>query len=94
MFFVSDHRDQIKADNPDVSFGEVGKLLGAKWTSLTPAEKKASGSWLYSRCVTNAQPYEEKAEADKVRAAKAKKEYEAGGGGAASKPKKAAAPVE
>ncbi|KAK1926568.1 putative nonhistone protein 6 [Papiliotrema laurentii] len=61
MFFVQDWRDRIKSENPDVTFGEVGKLLGAKWKEMSPAEKK---------------PYEDKAEADKVRAARQKKEYE------------------
>jgi len=42
MFFVQDYRDRIKSENPDVSFGEVGKLLGAKWKELSPAEKKVS----------------------------------------------------
>ena len=42
MFFVQDHRDQIKSENPDVSFGEVGKLLGAKWKELSEKEKKVS----------------------------------------------------
>ena len=40
MFFVQDYRDRIKTENPDVSFGEVGKLLGAKWKEMTAAEKK------------------------------------------------------
>ncbi|ORX36139.1 high mobility group box domain-containing protein [Kockovaella imperatae] len=61
MFFVQDYRDRIKSENPDVSFGEVGKLLGAKWKELSAAEKK---------------PYEDKAEADKTRAAKQKAAYE------------------
>ena len=42
MFFVQDHRARVIADNPDVSFGEVGKLLGAKWKELTPSEKKVT----------------------------------------------------
>ena len=40
MFFVQDYRERIKSENPDVSFGEVGKLLGAKWKELTEKEKK------------------------------------------------------
>ncbi|ORY24126.1 high mobility group box domain-containing protein, partial [Naematelia encephala] len=57
MFFVQDHRDGIKTENPDVSFGEVGKLLGAKWKSMSDGEKK---------------PYNDLAEADKKRAEKEK----------------------
>jgi hypothetical protein len=42
MFFVQDYRERIKSENPDVTFGEVGRLLGAKWKEMTPAEKKVS----------------------------------------------------
>lgn len=42
MFFVSDYRDRIKTENPDVTFGEVGKLLGAKWKEMGEAEKKVT----------------------------------------------------
>ena len=42
MFFVQDYRDRIKAENPDVSFGEVGKLLGQKWKEMSTSEKKVS----------------------------------------------------
>jgi hypothetical protein len=40
MFFVQDYRERIKEENPDASFGEVGKLLGAKWKEMSDAEKK------------------------------------------------------
>jgi hypothetical protein len=40
MFFVQDYRERIKSENPDVSFGEVGKLLGAKWKEMGDTEKK------------------------------------------------------
>ncbi|CAD6574333.1 MAG: Non-histone chromosomal protein 6 [Tremellales sp. Tagirdzhanova-0007] len=66
MFFVQDYRERIKNENPDVTFGEVGKLLGAKWKEMKDSEKK---------------PYDDAAEKDKVRAAKDKSAYEAGGGG-------------
>ena len=52
MFFANENRDIIKAENPDVSFGQVGKLLGEKWKALSPEEKE---------------PYEAKAKADKRR---------------------------
>lgn len=42
MFFVQDYRERIKSENPDVTFGEVGKLLGAKWKEMNDTEKKAS----------------------------------------------------
>ena len=40
MFFVQDYRERIKNENPDVTFGEVGKLLGAKWKEMKDSEKK------------------------------------------------------
>ncbi|PPQ68985.1 hypothetical protein CVT25_009170 [Psilocybe cyanescens] len=40
MFFSQDWRERIKTENPDAGFGELGKLLGAKWKELDEAEKK------------------------------------------------------
>ncbi|PFH50369.1 hypothetical protein AMATHDRAFT_145228, partial [Amanita thiersii Skay4041] len=61
MFFSQDWRERIKAENPDAGFGEVGKLLGAKWKELDEEEKK---------------PYIEQAARDKSRAEKEKAAYE------------------
>ncbi|KAJ6482913.1 high mobility group box domain-containing protein, partial [Mycena vitilis] len=61
MFFSQDWRERIKAENPDAGFGEVGKLLGAKWKELDDEEKK---------------PYVEQATKDKVRAEDEKNAYE------------------
>ncbi|KZP30028.1 hypothetical protein FIBSPDRAFT_908098 [Athelia psychrophila] len=61
MFFSQDWRERIKTENPDAGFGEVGKLLGAKWKELDDEEKK---------------PYVEMATKDKVRAEKEKTAYE------------------
>lgn len=55
MFFVQDYRERVKSENPDASFGDVGRLLGAKWKEMSGPEKK---------------PYEDKAQADKERSAK------------------------
>ncbi|KDQ54550.1 hypothetical protein JAAARDRAFT_49184 [Jaapia argillacea MUCL 33604] len=70
MFFSSDWRERIKAENPDAGFGEVGKLLGAKWKEMDDEEKK---------------PYVEQAAKDKERAEEEKAAYEnkkdAGSGG-------------
>lgn len=70
MFFVSDWRERIKSENTDASFGDIGRLLGAKWKEMSDTEKK---------------PYEDKAKADKDRAAREKADYTATNG----KPKKA-----
>ncbi|KDQ17139.1 hypothetical protein BOTBODRAFT_30512 [Botryobasidium botryosum FD-172 SS1] len=40
LFFCSDWRERIKAENPDAKFGDLGKLLGAKWKELAGDEKK------------------------------------------------------
>jgi len=42
MFFVQDYRERIKSENPEASFGELGKLLGAKWKEMSETEKKVS----------------------------------------------------
>lgn len=61
MFFSQDQRATVKEDNPDATFGDLGKLLGAKWKEMSDSEKK---------------PYTAKAEADKVRYESAKAGYE------------------
>ncbi|KAI0632820.1 high mobility group box domain-containing protein, partial [Trametes polyzona] len=60
MFFSQDWRERIKAENPDAGFGEIGKLLGAKWKELDDDEKK---------------PYLDQAAADKVRVEQEKSKY-------------------
>lgn len=50
MFFANENRDIVRAENPGISFGQVGKLLGEKWKALNSEDKL---------------PYENKAEADK-----------------------------
>ncbi|KAF8157917.1 high mobility group box domain-containing protein [Crassisporium funariophilum] len=41
MFFSQDWRERIKIEKPDACFGEVGKLLGAKWKELDDEGKKS-----------------------------------------------------
>lgn len=60
MFFANENRDIVRAENPGITFGQVGKQLGDKWKALTPEEKT---------------PYETKADADKKRYEKEKAEY-------------------
>ncbi|KAH8917085.1 high mobility group box, partial [Atractiella rhizophila] len=61
MFFSQDWRERVKAENPEATFGEMGKILGAKWKELDDAEKK---------------PYVDMADADKKRYEKEKKAYD------------------
>ncbi|THV02660.1 hypothetical protein K435DRAFT_577514, partial [Dendrothele bispora CBS 962.96] len=63
MFFSQDWRERIKNENPDAGFGEVGKLLGAKWKEMDEEEKK---------------PYIEQAARDKERAEDEKAAYDNG----------------
>merc|ERR1719199_1281098 len=52
MIFMKENRARIKAENPDATFGELGKLGGEAWGALTTAEKK---------------PYNDKNKKDKAR---------------------------
>ena len=40
MLFCKAMRPKIVAKNPKMTFGEVGKELGAQWKKLSDAEKK------------------------------------------------------
>ncbi|SCU92247.1 LAMI_0E09472g1_1 [Lachancea mirantina] len=62
MFFANENRDIVRAENPGISFGQVGRILGEKWKGLNEEEK---------------QPYEAKAEADKKRYESEKELYNA-----------------
>ena len=62
MYYTADVRAKFKEENPDAKLGDLAKLMGAKWKTLS-AEDKA--------------PYEEKAKEDKARYEKEKKEWEA-----------------
>jgi hypothetical protein len=39
MYFSTEMRAKIKEENPDATFGEMGKLTGQKFKALTPEEK-------------------------------------------------------
>ncbi|KAJ5722631.1 Non-histone chromosomal protein 6 [Penicillium malachiteum] len=60
MFFANDKRDSVREENPGISFGQVGKMLGDKWKALTESERK---------------PYDDKAAADKKRYEEDKAKY-------------------
>lgn len=60
MFYSNAVRDQVKADNPGIAFGEVGKKIGEMWKALS-AEDRA--------------PYDAKAEEDKSRYAQQMEAY-------------------
>jgi HMG (high mobility group) box len=41
MLFSKEHRAKVKEDNPDITFGGVGKKLGEMWRALSDSEKQA-----------------------------------------------------
>ncbi|KAI9228261.1 MAG: non-histone chromosomal protein 6 [Piptocephalis tieghemiana] len=61
MFFANAQRDTVRAENPEATFGQIGKLLGERWRGMTPEDKK---------------PYEEMNVKDKRRYETEKKAYE------------------
>ncbi|KAE8158391.1 high mobility group box domain-containing protein [Aspergillus tamarii] len=62
MFFANDNREKVREENPGISFGQVGKMLGERWKALSDTERR---------------PYEEKAAADKKRYEDEKASYNA-----------------
>lgn len=40
MLFSNDQRNKIKAENPDLSFGEIGRKVGEAWKALTDKQKQ------------------------------------------------------
>jgi len=66
LYFSSSQRESVKAANPGIAFGDVGKVLGERWKAASAADKL---------------PFEEMARQDKARYQKAMAEYKAAGGG-------------
>ncbi|EGF79601.1 hypothetical protein BATDEDRAFT_89692 [Batrachochytrium dendrobatidis JAM81] len=40
MIFSKENRPRIREENPDASFGDLGKLLGAAWRELNDKDKQ------------------------------------------------------
>ncbi|MCJ1340640.1 Non-histone chromosomal protein 6 [Bachmanniomyces sp. S44760] len=64
MFFANEQRDNVREENPGISFGQVGKVLGERWKALNTKQRE---------------PYEAKAKNDKERYESEKATYNAGG---------------
>ncbi|KAL2154118.1 hypothetical protein VTH82DRAFT_2794 [Thermothelomyces myriococcoides] len=62
MFFANEQRENVREENPGVSFGQVGKILGERWKALSDKQRA---------------PYEAKAAADKKRYEDEKQAYNA-----------------
>ncbi|KAF3906346.1 hypothetical protein ABW20_dc0103987 [Dactylellina cionopaga] len=64
MFFANEQRENVRAENPGIAFGQVGKVLGERWKALSDKQRT---------------PYETKAATDKKRYEEEKAAYQAGG---------------
>lgn len=62
MFFANETRDSVRTDNPGITFGQIGRVLGERWKAMSTDEKV---------------PFEEKALNDKKRYEAQKAEYAA-----------------
>ncbi|KAL8946687.1 MAG: hypothetical protein Q9222_006953 [Ikaeria aurantiellina] len=60
MFFANENRESVREENPGISFGQVGKVLGEKWKALSEKQRE---------------PYEAKAATDKARYESEKASY-------------------
>nr|AEG74031.1 HMGbox protein [Apopellia endiviifolia (species B)]AEG74035.1 HMGbox protein [Apopellia endiviifolia (species B)] len=60
MYFCKDQRKEIQEQNPTMSFGDIGRVLGSQWGKLNEKEK---------------QKYIRKAQTDKRRYVKEMKRY-------------------
>lgn len=40
MFYCKEQREKVKASQPDISFGEIGKVLGQQWSAMSEKDKK------------------------------------------------------
>lgn len=40
MYFVQKNRAEIKSQNPEMTFGQLGALVAQKWRALTETDKK------------------------------------------------------
>jgi len=63
MFFANEQRENVRAENPGIAFGQVGKVLGERWKALSEKQRG---------------PYEAKAVTDKKRYEDEKAAYQAG----------------
>eukprot|EP00475_Leptophrys_vorax_P045026 TRINITY_DN9236_c0_g1_i2.p2 TRINITY_DN9236_c0_g1~~TRINITY_DN9236_c0_g1_i2.p2 ORF type:complete len:136 (-),score=13.13 TRINITY_DN9236_c0_g1_i2:59-466(-) len=62
IYFSVHERPRVVADQPDIAFAQVGKVLGERWQSLTAGEKA---------------PYEEASKKDQQRYLKEMEAYKA-----------------
>ncbi|KAE8214043.1 hypothetical protein CF319_g5431 [Tilletia indica] len=68
IIFCSEHRDRVKEENPTAGFGDIGRILGAKWKEMSEKDKA---------------PFLKAQEKDKLRAQREDEAYKAGKAAAA-----------
>lgn len=39
MFFANEQRENVRTENPGISFGQVGKMLGERWKALSDKQR-------------------------------------------------------
>jgi hypothetical protein len=52
MFFCKATREEIKKEDDKLSFGEIGKILGARWKEADEKDKAVRASSAPTRCKT------------------------------------------
>ncbi|KAG5462048.1 MAG: high mobility group box domain-containing protein, partial [Olpidium bornovanus] len=40
MFYAQENREKVKAQHPNATFSDMGKILGENWKAMTDAQKK------------------------------------------------------
>ncbi len=45
MYYSQAQRNATKEANPEATFGELGKIMGAAWKELSDDQKKVSTAW-------------------------------------------------
>eukprot|EP00854_Cymbomonas_tetramitiformis_P016961 gene16961-20151_t len=39
MFFCMENREKVKTEMPDLTFGEIGRIMGQRWAAASAEEK-------------------------------------------------------
>jgi hypothetical protein len=61
MMFSTAEREGVRDKNPDASFGETGKIIGAMWQKLSDKEKATWKSKADAQTAKNAKEFKAKA---------------------------------
>lgn len=53
IIFCTEKRPEVKAQNPEASFGELGKILGQLWGALDEKAKAVSCRFKFPPCLSH-----------------------------------------